>query len=352
MNFNWIVSDIEEKLKHSMTFSTNNTKTTIYSKMLSDLNNNKMHTVSKISRDVFFENLMYFDLKCFDNPFFKLISYIAANLKEYDLMINSPTQEKKNHSHTIKLCKDFYKKNDKDSALYFKKIIKTPGIFQFMYNPNNLFLGRTYILSSDEYYILINGKNYLEDSLSTIHETKHVEMAIKGYNKGISLYQELPSILYELYMIDYLSTIDDNKMEVLRLRLCNLNKYLENIKKIDEQIKLIKNLKKDNDIHNLYQNLYENYDLYYDEYNLYELNDILINGFSQKETGAIISFIVAIDIYLNSRMSNVNNVLSCYIFGVYKMKPSMIDGILEYITSTFRPYEKINKKIKNGIDKY
>lgn len=353
MKFNWVVSNIEEKLKESVNVSTDSIKTIIYNKMLTDLKNDKIPTIPKISRNIFFENLVNFNLEYFNTPFFNLINYIALNLEEYNLDFITSIQEKKNPSHTIKLCKDFYKKNDRDSSMYFKKIINTPHVIHFMYNPNNSFLGRTYILSRDEYYMLINGRDYLEDSLSTIHETKHVEMAIKGYNNGISLYQELPSILYELYMIDYLSSVGDNKIEVTRLRMSNLNKYLDSIKRMNEQVKLIKKLKNDKDVHNTYQNVYENFDLYYDDFSLYKINDILVNGFSPKEIGQIISFIVAIDIYLNSRVSNVNNVLSCYMFGVYKMKPSMIDGVLEYITSVFRSYkkEKINKKLKNSIDK-
>lgn len=345
MNYSWDIDDIEEKAVYC---SIDNNRLSIYRRMLTDLKNDKKPTHSKVSRDEFFENLNKFDISYFDTPFFNLITYIDSNLEYYNLKLDEISREKKNPSHTIKLCKDFYKKNDKDSYAYFKRIIKIPNIIHFTCNPNNYFLGRTYILSKNEFYMLINGRDYLEDSLSTIHETKHVEMVIKGYDNGISLYQELPSILYELYMIDYLSTIDENRIEVSKLRMQNLKKYLDSIKRMSEQIKLIKQLKNKDDSYNLYQNLYENFDLYYDEYGLYYLNEILVNGYQQKEIGKIISFIVAIDIYLNSRMSNVNNVLSCYMFGVYKMKPSMIDGVLEYISSVFKPYEqdKIKKNEK------
>lgn len=353
MNYSWDIKDIEEKLENAVSSSENNKRFVIYQKMISDLKNASNPIIPKVSRDEFFENLNKFDISYFDTPFFNLVTYIDANIKTDDLELDNFIQERKNPSHTIKLCKDFYKKNDKDSYAYFKKIIKIPNIIHFTSNPYNYFLGRTYILSKNEFYMLINGRDYLEDSLSTIHETKHVEMTIKGYNNGISLYQELPSILYELYMIDYLSTVDENRIEVSKIRIYNAKKYLDSIKMMSEQIKLIKQLKNKKDSYNMYQNLYENYDLYYDEYHLYNLNEILVCGYQQKEIGRIISFIVAIDIYLNSRMSNVNNVLSCYMFGVYKMKPSMIDNILEYINSIFKPYQKdkINKKIKNGIDK-
>ena len=41
-------------------------------------------------------------------------------------------------------------------------------------------------------------------------------------------------------------------------------------------------------------------------------------------------------------MSNVSKAVSCYTYGIYKMKPSIIDGVLEYLNSMMRPYE-INK---------
>ena len=344
MTFRWIEKDIENKLKDTLKLQTieANRKANIYSTMLFDLKNCS-NNVYKISKDTFFENLHDFNDSYFNKTyeaFFNLITFLSNNIHDYEFDFNILKPERKNPVQSIKLCKDFYKKNDKDSHTYFKKIIKTQDFIQVCDNPFNHFLGRSYIINNNEFYILVNGRDYLEDSLATIHETKHIEMAIKGYNTGISFYDELPAILYELYLIDYLSAVDNNRCAVNRLRMMNLNKYIVNIKKLSNSIELIKELKNLDSC--LFQDLYENFELYYDDYDINYVNNILVNGVSEAEIGKLVSFIVAIDVYLNSRMNNINKIITLYSYGIYKLKPSIIDGVLEYITSMLRPYE-INK---------
>jgi hypothetical protein len=343
MTFDWIDKDIETKLNENLRLQSIDAqrKADIYSTMLTDLKRCSCHEIHKIDRETFFENLLEFNESYFNKTyelFFNLITFLSNNISEYELDFDILKPEKKNPVQSIKLCKNFYKKNDKESLAYFKRIISIPNIIQISDNPCNHFLGRTYIINNNEFYMLINGRDYLEDSLATIHESKHVEMAVRGYNTGISLYNELPAILYELYMIDFLSSVDGNKYAVSRLRMMNLNKYLLDIKKLANTIELIKELK--NPDFNLYQDIYENYDLYYDDYDFSYVNSILVNGVTEEEIGKLISFIVAIDIYLNSRINNAHKVVSLYTYGLYKMKPSIINGVLEYINSMVRPYEK------------
>lgn len=345
MTFGWIEKDIESKLRETLKLQSEEAmiKSEIYSTMLTDLKGSTSVEVPRIDRETFFENLYEYQMGYFDKSyelFFNLLTFLSNNINDYELDFDILKPEKKNPTQSIKICKDFYKKNDKDSQNYFKKIIKTPNFIQVCDNPNNHFLGRAYIINNSEFYILINGRDYLEDSLAIIHECKHIEMAVKGHNNGISFYYELPAILYELYLIDYLSSIEGNRQAVTRLRMININKYLVSIKRLSNSIELIKELSDDSST--VFQDLYENFELYYDDYNLDYVNSILVNGVSEKEVGKLISFIVAIDIYLNSGMSNVSKAVSCYTYGIYKMKPSIIDGVLEYLNSMMRPYE-INK---------
>lgn len=347
MTFGWIEKDIESKLNENLKLQSieAHRKVEIYDTMLTDLKKCSNYDTNKISRETFFENLLDFNESYFSKTyelFFNLIIFLSNNINEYEFDFDILKPEKKNYSQSIKLCKDFYKKNDKDSHSYFKKIIRIPNIIQVCDNPCNHFLGRTYIINNNEFYMLINGRDYLEDSLATIHESKHVEMTVRGYNTGISLYNELPAILYELYMIDYLLSVDVNRTAVTRLRMMNLNKYLVNINRLANSIELIKQLKNTNNI--IYQELFENYELYYDQYEIPYINNILVNGVTEEEIGKLISFIVAIDIYLNSRICNAHKVVSLYTYGLYKMRPSIIDGVLEYIKSMVRPYEKIKIK--------
>ena len=356
MKYGWNREELEEKLEFSRANDSiaNRQKRIIYGRMLYDLDGTSSFSDVKIGKEYFLKQLEEFDESYFDESYFKLLQYMSKYIYDFDMDFEIKNTEKKNPTEIIKTCKDFYKKNDKESLVYFKRIVKQENRIHFIKNNSlNPFIGRSYIIDNSDYYILINGRNYLEDMKALIHEGKHVEMAIKGYDiSGITLYQELASILYEMYMLDYLERTDDNKQDVRILRMSNLNKYIRRINKYIFQIELIKKLKEDKDF---YENINANYDLYYDEYNLRDIFRVLKNGYSEKEIGIIISFIVALDIYLNSNMSNVNNVLSCYIFGIYKMKPSIMDNILEYITSMYTPYmqegQKMKKKYKNAIDK-
>ena len=355
MKYNWSPEDINEKMS-KFAFQTEESLKNyyVYRSMLFDMGYFKEEEHPKILRDEFFSELGKFDVSYFDNQFFDLVTYISNYMSDYILSIETLFLKKREPSYIIKTCKDFYKKNDKDSYNYFNKIVKQTDRIHFLTGKeNNSFLGRSYILSKNNYYILINGLNYLEDTVALIHEGKHIENAMKSYKGTIDLYQELSSILYELYMIDYLIQINNKNEETLKLKIKTINKYITHIKQMANQIEFIKALKSFNDSNNTYQDVNENYDLYYSEYNLLKIYDIMKNGYSQKEIGSLVSFIVAIDLYNNCKIKEVNNVLSCYMFGVYKLQPKIVDGVLEYVSSQFKPYkqEKIKAIYKKPIDK-
>lgn len=355
MKYNWCAEDINEKMSEYAFQTEESLKNYyVYRSMLFDMGYFKEDNHPKISRDEFFSELEKFDENYFNSPFFDLIKYISNAITDYELNIETLYLEKKEPSYVIKICKDFYKKNDKESYSYFNKIVKQTDRIHFLSGrEHNDFLGRSYILSKNNYYILINGFNYLEDTIALIHECKHVENSIKSYKGTIDLYQELSSIVYELYMIDYLSQNQDRKDETLKLRIKTINKYITHINKMANQIDFIKAMKNFNDPNNTYQDVYENYDLYYEEYGLLKIFDILKNGYSQKEIGSLVSFIVAIDLFRNCKIKEVNNILSCYLFGIYKLQPKIVDGVLDYVSTQFKPYkkEKIKTIYKKPIDK-
>lgn len=342
MKYSWDIEGIENKLNMANESSSNNKVIglNVYSRMLADLSVPKRIN-PKISKEYFFKKIDNFDVKSFDNNIFKLINYMASDLENTEYSNKYNFDNKKTDSTVIKICKDFYKRNDKDSLNYFKRITNKENTIQFI-NTSAPFLGRSYIINASEFYILVNGKNYLEDSISLIHESKHIEMYFKGYNKGITHYEELSSILYELCMIDYLIKTDSNKKAINNIQMRTIDKYVSLIISLSNYINYIKKLK-ESDI--FYKNIEENYDIFYNTDKLGNIYSILNEKVLEKEIGKIISFIVAIDIYLNSNMSNVNNVLSCYIFGIYKLKPGIIDNVLEYIKELYEPYncDKTNK---------
>ena len=225
MKYNWSTEDINKKMS-KFAFQTEESLKYyyVYRRMLFDMGYFNEEEHPKILKDEFFSELEKFNINYFDNQFFDLIIYISNYMSDYILTIETLLLEKKEHSYVIKTCKEFYKKNDKESYSYFNKITKQSDRIHFLSGKENQkFLGRSYILSKNNYYILINGINYLEDTIALIHEGKHVENAMKAYKGTIDLYQELSSILYELYMIDYLIQINNKNGETLKLKIKTIN---------------------------------------------------------------------------------------------------------------------------------
>jgi len=347
MKLNWSVDDIENKLKNAKLYIDDNTirKQLVYSCMLTDLNDITSSKSKFIEREEFFEKLKDFDLSYFYSPFFNLISYVYDKLHDIKYISTLEAREKKEPEDIVKYCKFFYKQVDKDSFSTFKRIVKNDNCIHFMDNIHNRFMGRTYYINQDEYYILINGRNYIEDSLALVHEIKHVDMNIRGYNNGLKSYSELAPILYEMYMIDYLEDVE-NIEDIGLIRVNNINKYVELIKNIGKQMELIKNLKSTKLPGDIYEYIYNNYNDIYNDYKLEDIYKVLCNGYSKRVISEIISFMVAIDIYLNVKPNNINNVLALYIFGIYKIKPDLLDSSLEYIEDMYRLFgnTKIKKK--------
>lgn len=310
----------------------------IYSIMLKDFGIDSKNNKTTLTREEFFEAYNKFDIKYFDSSFFKMISYLSSMLENVSLDDETPLLEKRSPDYVIRMCRDFHKRYDKSNLGYFKKIIATPSHIHFFdEHMNKPFSGRSYIVSSNEFYMIINGINYFQDIAVTVHEGKHIENHLKGVNHGIALYQELPSYIYEMYSLDYLEVALGEKDNVKWLRKQTIYKYVEMIRKMNEQIIFIKKLFNDNIF---FSNIFQNFNLYIDEYKLEEIYAILRYGYSESFLSHIVSFIVGTDVYLNTPTNNIDNVLSCYIFGMYKMKPAIIDGVVNYICTILDSNQK------------
>lgn len=333
MRLGWNVSNIKEKMAN-LDCNTQNLERFIYTNMLNDINVLNDVKVDKIDKKLFFEVYNKMDFKYFQTPVFKVLSYLSSNIKK----INYKDEEQNKYQEEkiiMKICHSFYKKKNKDSFSNFKKIISLSNRIHFSQKINKNILGRTYIISPNDFYCLINSKDYLQACLTTIHEFKHIENVIKGYDKGFYLYQELPSILYEFYMLDYLD-LEEELDVVNNLRYKNINKYINILNDLIFKIEILEKMHSDEVF---LSNIYQNYDLYYEQLNLREIYYILKNGCS-KTISQLISFLVAIDIYVNSNLENASNAISGYIFGIYKMNPIVVDNVIEYV-------ESLNNKQKN-----
>ena len=94
--------------------------------------------------------------------------------------------------------------------------------------------------------------------------------------------------------------------------------------------------------------------LYYGEDELFDIYTIMQRGFSEKSIGNVVSFLVSIYIYMNSTLNNATNAISLYMFGMRKLKPSMVDDIIKFLKEEFNNSlndEKNKQKVKKVVDK-
>lgn len=341
MEQSWTKEDIKKRIKQADA-NTDYESLSILKSILNDLKEKEKRESMKVEKKYFFFALSTFKLDYFSSSFFKMIDYISDRLKKLDLNVRKYEPYFDKFDIVQDMCKSFFKRGDKSGFTFFKKIMLNHSSRFKLYREDSLtFSGRTYYLGEDDFYVLINGNGSLHEMTIAVHEIKHIENMYKGYNKGVMLYEELPSLLYQLYALDFLieSVPDyDNAYELLRRHFI---KYIRMILDIKEKSDIIRKLLIDD---KFYSNIYENYDLYYDELKLSEVFSFLRFGVSDKQIGYIVSFLASIDIYLNSKKRNSENAVTGYLFGLYKIKPHLVDYLIDYIENILGKNEDCDKK--------
>lgn len=350
MKYKWQVDNIKRELASidNPILDVDKKKKQIYTSMLFDIGVIEKESRPHIKCDDFFDACMSFDMSYFNTSFFRMLNFL--NKAFINLNLDEDVQNVKETSldYVVSLARDYYKRYDKNNLNYFKKIISNPSRINFVNDKLAHFLGRSYILSSNEYYILITAPNFLAQTSTLVHEAKHVEGRLKGYDNGISLYQELPSYIHELKTLDYLEIISNEKENINIIRKQLIYKYIMMIRKIASQQELIEKLLYDGDF---FSTISANYDYYYDEYHFDELYDIMVHGYQASTLSHIISFIVGTDIYLNTPKGNIDNVVSCYLFGMFKMRPNIVEGIIKYVNDVLKPKEDTQSNKMKIIEK-
>ncbi len=338
----WTKEDIEKRLEiMKVNGNYDYESATMFEKILNDMKEKKSKQPRYIDKKYFFYALKKFDLNYFDSSFIRMIDYISKRLERLKLDVGEINSQFESFEAVQDRCKTFFKRGDKADFAFFKRIMVNNADRFKLYREESLsFCGRTYFLDENDFYVLINGYNSLHEMTIAVHEIKHIENMYKGYNNGAMLYEELPSLLYQLYALDYLIDTKedyDTSMELLRRHFI---KYIKMILDVKEKSDIVRRLLTDE---NFYSNIYENYHIYYDTYRLREIFDFLRFGISDLQIGYIVSFLASVDIYLNSVRKNSEHALSGYLFGLYKIKPHMLDYSIDYFESILG--------VKDGYDK-
>lgn len=347
MRQSWGKEDIEKRLELIRLGKDNcYDSVTMLQRILSDLKRKERPQQGFVDKKYFFYALKRFNINYFDSSFIKMVDYISPRLEKLDLDFRDIDSQYESADVVQDMCKVFFKRGEKSSFTFYKKLmVNSEDRFRLDREGSLPFSGRTYFLDDNDFYVLISGINSLHEMTVAVHEIKHIENVHKGYNKGAMLYEELPSLLHQLYALDFLLFASDDYSTSLELLRRHFIKYIKMILDIKRKSDIVRSLLTDE---NFYLNLDENYDVYYELYNLGEVFNFLRFGITDVQIGYIVSFLASIDIYLNCERKNSENALSGYLFGLYKIKPHMINNNIDYFETVLGvkdDYEKNHYKI-------
>lgn len=334
MAYGWQIGKIKSKSSELSNSPKEVIEKELYREMLSDYSHEN-EDENNVSRAQFKRAITRFDVADYQEEL-NLIFYFGEQLSHLDLKLPVPKLEYYPEEYIINLGKIYMRRKEPNDYPYFRKIASCHDRIQFCYTaPKNSFLGKSYFLDKDDYYILVNSINGIQDTVTLLHESTHVENYIKY---GINLskyYAELAPITREHYSFDMLSSYDEDS-EVEKQRINSLYHYLVRILKLYNAINMILFLKRNQG--NLKQLLsdFDTFSIYIDVPYLYAL----LNGALECEIGYALSFIASLDIYLNCTSNEANLFVTGYQIGIRNVSCKVIDRVVPYLLTTLTPYQK------------
>ena len=319
MRYGWKIEEIENRLKIP---SNDETTKAVYQEMIDDYYGKNDVNDFKVTKSMFFDAIEEF--KQSDN--YNLDSTIAiyfgalfsSNVIDYPVvnLPNYPTEQ------IVGTANDFIKKHW-DSYYFFKRVTNNGARLQHfeMANPKT-FLGKSYLIHKNEYYMLINGIHGVQDTITLIHEGTHIEDYIRLIGKVPVKYRELSALTREHYGFDYMEQYEDVD-EVSNARAISLFHYLARAIDLYEAVALAINLNSNDD---LYYYASEHFDKFSSETEVNKIFRILSEDFAE-EVDYVSSLILSLEIYFNCEAKEAPHFISIYQSGIRPLSFKIVDRI-------------------------
>jgi len=336
MKYGWQIDEIEKKLseEEKNDILVSQYKKEVYAKMLEDCLPLVEEDYSKISLNRFIHAVNNFEFNVKINANISTALYLGSlfsdkkiELPEVDLPIY-PLEQVVDHA------KAFVRRNDKNSYYFTRRLLDNKSRIQMtQICPFSSFLGKSYILQKNDYYILINSVNGVQDTVTLLHEASHIENNISMNDENSLSLIELGPLTREHYAFDFMENYEDPK-EVTNARVTSLYHYLEKAIRLYETITLIEDINKDNN--------FETFSKSNEFYSVYKF----ITSNIHTEVDYIASLIASLDIYLNCSSSEAQFIVTQYQKGEEPLSVKTVDRVAPYLIKTFneKPYSNYQKK--------
>lgn len=331
----WRVEELENKMNDLSNSQKDLIEKEVYQEMLKDYSQ-KETPQKRVSKAQFKRAVIQFDFTSYQQEL-SLLLYIGQLLSSIDLEIPTPKLVRYPETDVINLAKTYMRRKEPNNFPYFRKMTNCQEKIQFCYlAPWTSFLGKTYFFNKYNYYVMINSVNGVQDTVTLLHESSHVENYLKY---GINLskyYAELSSITREHYSFDMLEKYDQ-KGEVDKQRVLSLNHYIARIMRLFNALNFLLCLKKNqNQLKSILANFNE-FSRCFDVEYLFRL----LSGELEIELGYALSFIASLDVYLHCTPQESNLFITSYQIGTRNVSRKVIDRVVPSLLDILSPYQKV-----------
>ncbi len=337
MAYGWQIKELRklEKEKKSSKLYQDQLEALVYKEMIADYEKEEPKTLV-VNNHQFRKALAHFQPSLYQEEI-EAVFYFGKQMSSLEVELPNPNLVRYEDLETFNLAKTYMRRNEPNDYNYFKRIISRKDRIHFQYlTSRETFLGKSYFLSKDEFYILIHSQNGIQDAVTLLHESSHVENYLK-YGVNLSrFYAELSPMTREHYSFELFSQYD-SEVEVHKQKLLSLNHYLTRALRLYQALVVLLQLKKNSSVLKEVMDEYEKFCMVVDVSYLYTL----LSGELEKEMGYVLSFIASLDIYNHCSARESNLFITSYQIGTRKVNSKIIDRVVPQLKEELCPYQKV-----------
>jgi len=340
MRYGWKIDDIENKLKQLPNDSEGATYAkSVYQEMIHDYHGQQAEEETKIPKSLFLDAIESFSQSYSADLDSTIAIYLGSLFSAGGIELPTVNLPSYPTEQVVDTANSFIK-HSWDSHYFFKRVTNNSSRLQhFEATLSPTFLGKSYLLQKNEYYILINGVHGVQDTITLLHEGTHVEDYIKLIDRVPVKYRELSALTREHYGFDYMEAYEDTD-EVNNARIMSLMHYLARAISLYESVTLAFNMKANEE---LYHYVSEHYDKFCNEAEVNKIYKILSEGFDE-EVDYVLSLILSLEIYYNCEVKEAPHFISVYQSGIRPISCKVVDRIAPRLLEII--YKKPNYKAK------